>query len=519
MRFLIKAFISLIFIFTLFNVRNSNCQIKVFEKPPTKYIPNSGIFLDSEKRERINLDGLWQVSFDFGKNFNNLNVPLSYNYEGIVIFKRIFSINDDKLKNLNFLLICEGINYESIIKINGVFVTKNTGGDNSVYIMLEEGILQKDNVIEIEVNNKLNNSADIPLANQINYSNNFGGIDKDIYLLAVSKAFIYSSYLNYSFESDNYVRISSISNIKTFNIEKLIAEKKDFFVQTKIFKKSSGEEIQSSDNIKFQIDNFSQVNIENKLSLKNINLWSTEIPELYLVKVYISNNDTILDELQYETGFTNVKITNGVILINGKQFFLKGINYHEESNKFGSAIDYLESEQDLVNIKNLGFNCIRVPGKSASPYITNICNRIGLFLLQDFSFNEVPREIMSENKYIEFACEYLESIVKRDKNAVSILFWGIGNNFDVISEESINYVKSAKEIIRKYDNRPVYYTTRNIRNDNCSDFIDIRGLNFYSNNIDDSWSQADTSGLSNHKDFSQLAFNNQGFLFVAAPSG
>lgn len=483
MKLFLRVFL-LLFVFS-FVYSNSECQIKVFEKPTDKYIPNSGLFFDSEKRTRVNLDGIWDISFDKGKNFNKLNVPLSYSYEGTVIFKRTFFLNEELLKNSAFLFVCEGINYESIIKINNSYITKNDGGNSSIVILIDENILQKENFIEIEVNNKLDNSGTIPLANQINYSNNFGGINRDIYLLGVSKVFVANSYINYTIDNDNFIKVVNNLTIKSTNTEQLILEKKEFTIQTKLYKKSVEDEILSSDNAKFQIDNYSQINIENKFSIKNPSLWSPENPELYLVKTLIFNNENLVDEFVSEIGFTNVKINGNSVFINNKKFFLKGINYHEESSKYGTALDYQELQKDLTFIKSLGFNCIRVPGKSADIYTINVCNRIGLYLLQDFPFNEVPRKVLTKNKYTEFAFEYLENIIKRDRNSVSILAWGVGNNFDVTVNDAVNYVKSAKEMIRKYDSRPVYYTTRNYTNDNCIELADFRGINFYTYNFEE----------------------------------
>ncbi|HEY5122293.1 MAG TPA: glycoside hydrolase family 2 TIM barrel-domain containing protein [Ignavibacteria bacterium] len=483
MNFKVKTVI-LTILYILFFSYNSISQIKVFEKSPDNTIPNSGLFLDSPKRTKIDLNSLWQVSFDNGQSFSNLNIPLSYNFEGRVIFKKNFGINIDFLNNSSFIFVIEAANYEADIKINDNFVTKHTGGYNSLVITLEDNILQRENVIQIELNNKLNNSETIPLANQINYTNNFGGIYGDIYLITVPKIFVFESFVNYNFENETSVKVSNTCYIKSANLEQIISERKDFQINTKVIKKSTGDEISSSDNTKFQIDNYSNINVENKLSIKNISAWSPENPELYIFKVSIINNENVIDEFVFEFGFTDMKLKSNSFLLNGKPYYLKGINYHQESVKSGVILDYKEFEKDLLNIKSTGFNCIRVPGKSASPFIINLCNRLGLFLFQDFAFNEVPQKILSKNKYITASQDYLESIIKRDKNSVCILAWGIGNNFDVISKEAINYVNSAKELIRKYDSRPIYYTTRNFENDICSEIVDIRGINFFTSDFE-----------------------------------
>jgi hypothetical protein len=98
--------------------------------------------------------------------------------------------------------------------------------------------------------------------------------------------------------------------------------------------------------------------------------------------------------------------------------------------------------------------------------------------MQEIPFNEVPERVLSDNNYTQFAIDYLESIIKRDKNSPAIISWGIGNNFDVTCNSACNYVKNIKEAASKLDSRQLYYTTYNLKKDICSEFIDIKGINF-----------------------------------------
>jgi beta-galactosidase len=370
MNFSSKTFIGIIIIFFQFSYY-SFCQIKVFERPIEKYITNSGLILESPKRTILNLNGVWQVSFDDGFQYSNLKVPLSYQFEGTVLFKKSFSINSELINNFNFILVCESINYEARIKINGNFIANHSGAYNSLYIPLEDNVLNKENLIEIIVSNKLNNSETIPLANQTNYNCNYGGINGDIYLVTVPKVYIFSSIVNYAFESENTVKVSNSCTFRSSNIENFATSKKEFTFYSSIVKKSNGEEIASSEKTKFQIDNFSKVSAENKFTIKNISPWLPENPELYLLKTIITNSDSIVDEYITELGFTNLKFNSDFYYDNGKPYMIKGINYHQESSVYGTALSYNEIERDLNYMKSIGFNCIRIPGSTASPYIIN----------------------------------------------------------------------------------------------------------------------------------------------------
>jgi hypothetical protein len=470
--------------FLLFLTKGTYPQIRVFERQSIIDTVNKGLYWKSDKRIQIDLNGKWDVSFDNGKYFGTLLVPLAYIYDGYVDFKRKIVINDSIIQSFSFLLVAEGINYDAEVKINNVFITHHTGGFNSIIVPIDENIIKSENEIYIRINSELDNSSTIPLANRINFSENYGGINKDIYLLALPKIYVFDNRITYKIDPDNTIKITNIIDINSENLSALKTESKDFFVKTSIVKKANGETVSESNGTKINISDYQTQNITNDITLKNPALWSPDSPDLYLVKTIIYNSSRIIDDKITETGFHSIKIRPDNILLNGKPVNLNGINYYEDNQKTGSALDFVETEKDLLKIKEYGFNCIRVPGRSAHPYILNICNRIGLFLMQEIPFNEVPGKNLSSRKYIQDALDYAENIVKRDMNSPCILAWGAGNNFDVTGKAGVNYVKSVKENISKLDYRPVYYTTRNIEKDKCSEFADIIGINFITKSPD-----------------------------------
>lgn len=477
----------IIFLFTL-NSSVINSQIKVFERPSVNIQKNSGLFFESDTRKIIDLNGNWQVSFNEGLNFSKFIIPMAYDFEGNAIFKRNFDIPEEVISGYSFIFVAEGIEYESEVKINNNFISNHTGGSTPVIIPLTDGILSTGNEILVNVNNRLDYKNTIPLSDQINYSGVYGGINKDIYIVAVPKLFILKNIVKYTVDNLLTVKLKNTVDIKSSNLFKYIdtSKSKDFFLQTKVLKKSDTSVSVSSGQINFSIGDNNSVKISNEISVPNPVIWTPETPELYIVRTIISGPDgSVIDELNSETGFTNLSVKNNQIFQSGKQFRLNGINYYEDQPKFASALDYALTENDLKNIKTLGFNTIRVPGKSSHPYIVNICNRIGLYLLQEIPFNELSDHYLDDEKYIRLNLNLLAEVLERDNNAPCILAWGIGNDFDVSKASSLNYVKSARALIDSESGRFKYYTTRIFTEDICSEEVDFVGLNFYGNNIDE----------------------------------
>ena len=480
-RFRIFVFISVI----LFNSGFLSSQIRVFERPDDKEQRNSGLFFESDTRKKINLNGEWEVSFNEGMNYSRFVVPLACDFEGNSLFKRKFSVPEEYLKNYSFIFVAEGIEYESFVRINNNFVSNHTGGSLPVIAALPDGILNSSNEIEIKIHSGLNYKNTSPLSDQINYSCVYGGINKDIYIIAVPKLFVLKNNIKYTIDNLLSVKLKNIISIQSSGLSALTdsSGSNEFFLQTKVIRKSDSAEAGSSIPFKFNIGDNNSLKAENDVTLNSPVIWSPETPELYIVRTVITNKDgKIIDENITETGFTNLTLKNNQVYQSGRQIKLNGINYYEDQPKFASALNYKTTENDLKNIKLLGFNAVRVPGRCAHPYIVSICSNIGLYLFQEIPLNEISGSYLKDEKYVRLNLSFLSELIERDINAPCIIAWGIGNDFDVSDNHSLNYVRSAKMLIDSLNKRFCYYTSRAFNEDICSEEVDFVGINYYGKN-------------------------------------
>jgi len=388
-------------------------QIKIYERNNSDKRNNETIF-DSDRRIKIDLNGVWDVSFD-EKSSHNINVPFAADTKSSILLKKDFILSDSMVNNYNFIFYSEGINYYSEVKINNVIVSRNNGGCKLISTEIQENLLLSKNSISIYIENDLNNSTTIPLAGQVNYARNYAGVLSNVYIIAVPKIYINETLINYVFESDNSIQLTNKININSFNIDNVISENNNFTVKTEIIRKSDTAKLFESALSNIEAKSYQSYKATNSISLKGMELWKPENPKLYIVKTLLYHNDLLVDDIAYETGFKRIKIEGGDLFVNDSKYKLNGINYFEDHPKNASALDYSETEKDLLKIKDIGFNCIRVPGKSASPFVIKIAQRIGLFVLQEFPFNETPKSLLSNDKYVKDAIEYLDNIIKRDK--------------------------------------------------------------------------------------------------------
>lgn len=385
------------------------------------------------------------------------------------------------MNNYAFLLVCEGINYQSEIRINNIFIAKNRFGFGRITSLIEENILRTNNSIVINIDNSYNYESTIPPKRQINYAKNLGGIFNDIYIVAVPKIYVYNIRYSVIYNKDKSVTLPVKIFINSENVSSYISNFNNNKISLKLkLSDPTGENnLFDSPPINFELSNYQNDTIESTILLRDIRFWKTEQPVLYNLKVILYNNEKIIDEFNVNVGFNKISYSDNGIYFDNSPIELKGINYFESNLNKGLCKNYSETLNSLLKIKELGFNALRSPGRPFSPYVVEISEKIGLYLIEEIPFNEITDKQLSDKRFIDYSLDYLQNIIDRDFNSPSILLWGIGNNFDVTNENSLEYVKKAKSLINNINtNKRIFFTTKTLKNNICIEESDFIGLDF-----------------------------------------
>lgn len=105
------------------------------------------------------------------------------------------------------------------------------------------------------------------------------------------------------------------------------------------------------------------------------------------------------------------------ILIDGKRIQLRGVNLHQDHPGVGTAIPDELWVWKIMQLKKLGVNAIRTSHNPASEVFLNICDSLGMYVLEETRLMGVnPAQLQPLRKMIE-----------RDKHHPCIILWGIGN--------------------------------------------------------------------------------------------
>lgn len=200
-------------------------------------------------------------------------------------------------------------------------------------------------------------------------------------------------------------------------------------------------------------------------------LWSTESPNLYTVRTEVYREDALVDSYDTEFGFRWVEFTkdNGFFL-NGKNIKLKGVSMHHDQGGLGSAAWYRAVERQVEKLQQMGVNAIRVTHNPAAQVLIDICNRKGVMLVEEAfdcwlsgksgnteDYGKWFAQPMEEGNQIVGGrdCEQwsefdVKAMVKRGRNAPSIVMWSLGNEvFQQLLDSSMNrqFPDVAKNLI------------------------------------------------------------------------
>jgi beta-glucuronidase len=472
-----------VFLLLLF-VSSVLSQVTIYENgQPIPRGSDLGLHPDTPTRQKIDLNGVWSYSFD-RQNWSSVKVPSAFDYEGEMVFLRKFTVDEETLTQRALKFVALGINYEAEVSVNGQFIGRHVGGYTSFEFEIPETALRlgSENVIQIVVRNELSARTTLPVRKQIWGWKNYGGIYRDVYLLAVPRTWIDGVNVRTDVAGDfRQASVRVIATVTTGKGESTHPEEaKTYSVQAELFDKITNALVGQSPAVPVTVGPNRAVDVQTSISIANAKLWSPETPDLYRLNVSLVEGAgaqrRTVDEVERTIGFSKVSLENRTILLNGKKTVLRGVVWHEDSPAYGSALTYEQMEKDVALIKTLGANAVRFAFHPPHPYMLNLCSRYGLLALEEIPVWNVPAAILAEEHVQVLAEAAVREMIQRDRHQASVLAWGVGSEFDTSDLRARKFVEMVTATMRSLDQRPTYLGTRMVANDICVSLVDFAAL-------------------------------------------
>lgn len=338
-----------------------------FEEVPLKEYPRINLIRDSY----LCLNGKWDILIDNSKEipttfdkFCLVPYPIESPLSGVnhlletneyIHYHRYIKIP----KNFNkgrVVINFEGIDCVSTIYLNKREVRKHFGGYSAFSVDITPFIINDQVELDILVEDKTSNSSFTKGKQSLNrggiWYTSCSGVYKPVWLESTPNIFI-----------------------KKVKIKPLFDENKVLFnINTNVDSKC---EIEFLD---YHIT--SETNKDIFVDVKNLPIWDLENPNIIDVKVKVNK-----DEVNTYFGFRKINIgfhnNKPYICLNNKPVFINGLldqGYYQNNLTPKSYEDYLN---DVDNIKNLGFNTLRVHIKNELDMFYYYCDVNGILVIQD----------------------------------------------------------------------------------------------------------------------------------------
>lgn len=288
--------------------------------------------------------------------------------------------------------------------LNGKEIGSHEGGFTPFQFEVTEDIVDGDNFITVEVNNR--RTVDAIPAMSFDWWN-YGGITRDVFLVKTPELYIKDYMIQLDPHSASiinaFVRMSG--NVPSGSAVEV-----------------SIPELKAKATISLSEDGYGTTSFK----VKNLQRWSPDSPKTYQVSVnYVGadNNSTSISE---NIGFRNISVDGTRILINGKPEFMRCVSFHEEiPQRMGRAFSESDAYMLLSEAKALGANMVRLAHYPQNEHTVRLAEKLGIVL-----WEEIPvwQEIDFGNpETMDKALKMYSEMIFRDKNRCAVGFWGVAN--------------------------------------------------------------------------------------------
>jgi beta-galactosidase len=172
--------------------------------------------------------------------------------------------------------------------------------------------------------------------------------------------------------------------------------------------------------------------IPSTLSVQHPQRWDTEHPYQYTLVSQVMDGKASVDRYMTPFGIRTIAFDKDKgFLLNGRHLRIQGVCNHGDLGALGTAVNLRALERQLEIMKGAGVNAIRTSHNPPPPELLDLCDRMGL-LVMDESFDMWKiSKIPNGNGYSKYFDEWSErdvrDMTRRDRNHPSIIMWSIGN--------------------------------------------------------------------------------------------
>ncbi len=386
-------------------------------------------------------DGEWEA----------VNVPHTWNaldgqdggndyYKGDGWYRRHVTV-DEVLKGKSLYLRFEAINRKAEIYVNGALLGSHAGGQAAICLDATKALKAGDNVVAVKVSNRMDLDMP-PISGDFTFC---GGIYRGAELVAVG---------NHHFSLTDfgapgvYVTTPEITDAAAKVHVRALVQRDDLgngWTVTASIKDDKGKVVASAS---YDEANMPSQEVALDLTIPNPHRWNGRL-DPYLYTMQVSTNLAEIKHLESAVPDT-VTVPLGIrtfavdpvkgFMLNGKPYYLNGVNRHQDRLNKGWAISEADHLQDMALIKEMGCNSIRLAHYQHSQFFYDLCDKEGMVVWAEIP---VVDKLGTGQPFTDNAKQQYTELIRQNFNHPSIAFWSAGNEVD---ESGNNFNRNGPQV-------------------------------------------------------------------------
>ena len=170
-----------------------------------------------------------------------------------------------------------------------------------------------------------------------------------------------------------------------------------------------------------------KADISKKIKIDSPRLWDIDDPYRYMVytRILDKRKGTLLDEVVNPLGLRWFKFDSEKgFFLNGKGRKLIGTARHQDYFQKGNALRDELHVQDVLLLKEMGGNYLRVSHYPQDPVIMEMCDKLGIVTSVEIP---VVNAVTETEEFLHNSVEMAKEMVRQDFNRPSVMIWGYMN--------------------------------------------------------------------------------------------
>lgn len=334
-------------------------------------------------------------------------------YRGLCTYERKVRINDD-LTGRKVYVRFEGAGQECELIVNGRSLGKHAGSYTAFIFDATDAVVPGDNDFLIRLDNTYN--PDIPpLDADFTF---YGGIYRDVELVLTPENHICNTF---HASSGVFITTPKVGGTSSVHVRTLLdVVPGTYKVLQELFDAEGNMVASSSRKVKKAAECVQDFDVA------GCRLWDICDPYVYRLRTSLCDSrGRVLDQVTNPLGFRTYSFDpEKGFTLNGRQLKLMGTNRHQDYLDRGNALSDEMHVRDVMLLKEMGGNFLRIAHYPQDPVVTQMCDRLGIVCSVEIP---VINFITESDAFRDNCVEMAREMVCQDFNSPSVLIWAYMN--------------------------------------------------------------------------------------------